>query len=66
MRLVKSKKFWIGLITVLVLSVIILGAWVSQEVTSAFDGRKWRLPSLVYGRPLELFVGKQLPVSKTS
>ena len=30
------------------------------QVRGKFEGKKWRLPSLVYGRPVELYVGKVL------
>ncbi len=54
---------------VLVGSLVALGAvlasliYLNFIVTSKFSGRKWRLPSLVYGRPMELFVGKQVDLS---
>ncbi len=32
----------------------------NKEITSRFEGRRWELPARLYGRPLELYVGKNL------
>lgn len=31
-----------------------------KEITSRFEGKRWELPARIYGRPLELYVGKEL------
>ncbi len=31
-----------------------------EQVSSQFEGRRWELPARFYGRPLELYVGKEL------
>lgn len=32
----------------------------NEQITSRFEGRRWELPARIYGRPLELYVGKEL------
>ncbi len=31
-----------------------------EQITSRFEGKRWELPARIYGRPLELYVGKEL------
>jgi penicillin-binding protein 1B len=31
-----------------------------EQISSRFEGRRWELPARIYGRPLELYVGKEL------
>ncbi len=56
-RAFKVLKFFyqIGLICVLLVAGYMV--WLDFRVTSEFSGRKWDLPSHIYARPLELFVG---------
>jgi len=63
----KSGSFWKGLLLKVLLVggllfaglVIYLDAW----VTDKFEGKRWSLPAQVYARPLELYVGQQLPLA---
>jgi penicillin-binding protein 1B len=32
----------------------------NEQVTSQFEGARWELPARIYGRPLDLFVGREL------
>ena len=56
-RLFKIIKFFyqLGLICLLILAGYMV--WLDFRVTAEFSGRKWDLPSHIYTRPLELFVG---------
>lgn len=56
-RLLKIIKFFyqLGLICLLILVGYMV--WLDFRVTAEFSGRKWDLPSHIYARPLELFVG---------
>jgi len=31
-----------------------------KQITARFEGKRWELPARIYGRPLELYVGKEL------
>ena len=44
------------------LGILTLGflIFLDIQVITKFSGRKWRLPSLVYSRPLELYEGKKI------
>ena len=33
------------------------------QITNRFEGRRWELPARIYARPLELYVGKTMPVA---
>ncbi len=33
-----------------------------RQITSKFEGKRWELPARIYARPLELYVGKTMPV----
>lgn len=39
-------------------------AGIDLAVTEKFEGRRWQLPAKVYGRPLELYVGKEISVTE--
>lgn len=43
-----------------VLALVICLIYLNEVVTAKFTGSKWRLPSLVYGRPQEVYIGKEL------
>ncbi len=32
-----------------------------KQITARFEGKRWELPARIYGRPLDLYVGKELP-----
>jgi penicillin-binding protein 1B len=32
----------------------------NKEITTRFEGMRWELPARIYGRPLELYVGREL------
>jgi len=32
----------------------------NDQITSRFEGRRWELPARIYGRPLDLYAGKEL------
>ncbi len=34
-----------------------------KQITTWFEGKRWELPARIYARPLELYVGKIMPVS---
>ena len=50
------------------LALLILGSYyvlknldrLNEQITSRFEGKRWELPARIYGRPLELYVGKEL------
>ncbi len=56
----------IFLLLLLVLSLLAgLGTWsvvtrLNEQVTTRFEGRRWELPARIFGRPLELYVGREL------
>ena len=35
-------------------------AILDKQISSRFEGKRWELPARIYGRPLELYVGKEL------
>ena len=35
-------------------------AVLDKQISSRFQGKRWELPARIYGRPLELYVGKEL------
>lgn len=35
-------------------------AVLDKQISSRFEGKRWELPARIYGRPLELYVGKEL------
>jgi len=53
-----KRFFWLGLI--LFLGFIL---YLDISVVSRFSGQKWRLPSHVYARPLELYERKELSLN---
>ncbi len=32
----------------------------NEQITSRFEGRRWELPARIYGRPLEVYIGKEI------
>lgn len=56
----------ISLLLLLVLSLMAgVGIWsvvtrLNDQVTTRFEGRRWELPARIFGRPLELYVGREL------
>ena len=63
MGLGKRKKWLLIAAGILAGLCLISFVVVSLQVREAFAGKKWRLPSTVYARPLELFVGQRLNAS---
>ena len=58
-----KRLFFFLLPVLLVLAVYSL--WntlgrLNEQITVRFEGSKWELPARIYGRPLELYVGKEL------
>ncbi|HID03566.1 MAG TPA: penicillin-binding protein 1B [Desulfobacterales bacterium] len=58
------KKFILFFLLTLLL-VGSYGAWkhlskLNKTITTSFEGMRWELPARIYGRPLELYVGKNL------
>lgn len=53
-------KLLLGLTLIFVLVLSALLIWMDLEVRDQFSGRKWDLPSHIYARPLELYVGAQI------
>lgn len=46
------------------LVVFLALAGIDLAVTEKFEGRRWQLPAKVYGRPLELYVGKEISANE--
>jgi penicillin-binding protein 1B len=58
------KKFILFLLFFLLLFGV-YNAWrtlnkLNETITERFEGMRWELPARIYGRPLELYVGKKL------
>ncbi len=53
---------WVALVALLAAAGALLVHVVSldAEVSSRFEGKRWALPTQVYARPLELYVGRRL------
>ncbi len=55
-------------IVFLLLFLLVLGGYsafknlskLNNQITTRFEGMRWELPARIYGRPLELYVGKKL------
>ncbi|NRA64812.1 MAG: penicillin-binding protein 1B [Pseudobacteriovorax sp.] len=56
----KKTKILLAMVVSVSLMLAAGFAWISWNVVEAFEGKKWRIPSLVYGRSLELYSGKSL------
>jgi penicillin-binding protein 1B len=55
----------IRLLLLIVLLFAAYNAWrhlnkLNETITASFEGMRWELPARIYGRPLELYVGKTL------
>jgi penicillin-binding protein 1B len=56
------------LLLFLSLLLLVPGAWIlwttvvslNGQITNRFEGQRWELPARIYGRPLELYTGKEL------
>jgi len=55
-----KKHYFVSLISILILFITAYIIYLDIRITSKFEGKIWLLPSHVYARPLELFVGQSL------
>ncbi len=58
------KKLALSLL-LLLLTLAAYSLWntlehLNGQITERFEGRRWELPARIYGRPLELYIGKEL------
>ena len=60
----KNSRRWLSLIVKLSLvglvALTFALVYLDGRVQTAFSGRKWALPAVVYARPLELFAGARI------
>ena len=56
-RFFRIIKFFYQIGLLCLVALVGYMVWLDFRVTSEFSGRKWDLPSHIYARPLELFVG---------
>jgi len=57
-----NKGLFKRLFSLLVLVVVVSLLYLDITLVANFSGQKWRLPTHVYARPVELYVGKSLPM----
>lgn len=59
-----ARRWWLRPLVAVILAtgmtVVLWAVYLDRQVTSTFEGRRWDLPSRVYARPLDLFVGRSL------
>ncbi len=66
----KNKKFTVSPLLILQLFIIIicLGLsyflWLDYRIHSEFKGKRWSLPTRVYAKPLEIYLGQRLTLAQ--
>jgi len=55
-----KNRYFLILSSVLLLLTVVYVAYLDIRIINKFEGKIWSLPSHVYARPLELFVGQSL------
>ncbi|CAG9000055.1 MAG: Penicillin-binding protein 1B [Candidatus Celerinatantimonas neptuna] len=66
-KTVSNRRWWILGLKVLLVVVAVMGAWgvyLDSKIRYRFDGHKWQLPAVVYGREMSLYPNMRLTRSE--